>query len=542
MKKNTEGLDVKYKKHKAGVTLASKVFFSVLVTEFFIMILLSRIDFLRNAPHIVIAAFDTFLLGLVIITVIHYTFRPLVKMLLAMERIERGEAGVRLEVPSSTELAVIAEGVNHMLEGLSESYRKVKDSQRLLAGITDGIDEEIMLIDKSYKIIWANKKAREASSLSEVEIAGQYCYKLTHSLNEPCKFPLHSCPLQEIGDGDKAVSRLHTHFDMKGNSFYVEVAAYPLYDEIGEVCRYIHISRDVTDRIAMIKEIEAANEKLQEYSHRLEHMVDERTMKLRKNMEDMSRINEKLKKTQSQLIQAGKMAAIGQLASGVAHEINNPLAIILNNIQLVRMQIQQKNISVFGTDIMAYIKMVEDSVLRCKRITQALYDFSHVSQDKFELFFVNDAIEKTLALIEYETTLHNISFVKELQPDMPKIFGDFQALQQVFLDVIVNARWAIEQHSDKRAGVITIKSAYKQGDRDLCILISDTGVGISEKNISRIFEAFFTTKEVGQGTGLGLSIAYNIIRQHHGNIEAKSVEGQGAAFIISLPIFGAHSV
>lgn len=541
MKKSIDGVKVAVRKRRVGLTLASKVFLSVLLTEFFIMVLLANVPFLRDAPQLTIAFLDTFLLGLVVIMVIHFTFRPLVKMLKAMERIEQGEVGVRLEVSSSAELSIIAEGVNHMLEGLSESYHRIRDSQKLLSGITDGIDEEIMLIDRNYKILWANKKARDACSLSEEEIVGQYCYKLTHSLNEPCKFPLHSCPLQEVVSGGKVVSRLHTHFDMKGNSSYVEVAAYPLFDEKGEVNQYIHISRDVTDRISMIKEIEAANEKLQEYSRRLEHMVDERTTKLRKSMEEMSRMNEKLKKTQSQLVQSGKMAAVGQLASGVAHEINNPLAIILNNIQLIKIQFQKKEVFADNADVMSYIKMVEDSVARCKRITQALYDFSHVSQDKFELFFVTDAIEKSLALIEYETTFHNIVFKKEFQPGIPKIFGDFQALQQVFLDVIVNARWAIEQHGDNCHGTIMIKTEYETGARDLRVLISDTGIGINEKNMPRIFEAFFTTKEVGQGTGLGLSIAYNIIRQHHGNIEARSVKGEGATFIITLPIFGDHA-
>ncbi|MFH1691990.1 MAG: ATP-binding protein [Candidatus Omnitrophota bacterium] len=532
---------VKVGRRIAGMTLSAKVFYSVLVTEFIIMVLLSRVEFLKDAPQIVVAALDTFLLGLVIIAVIHFSFRPLVEMLKSMEKIESGQTNVRLKVPVSRELASLAEGINHMLGGLAESYHKVEESENLLAGIADGIDEEIMLIDKDFKIIWANKKARESCSIPSSEVIGNYCYKLTHSLNEPCKFPLHGCPLQETGKEGKVVSSLHTHFDMKGNSLYVEVAAYPLYDEKGKVDRYIHISRDVTDRIAMIKEIEAANEKLKDYSHRLEHMVDERTTKLRKNMEEISRINEKLKKTQSQLVQTGKMAAVGQLASGVAHEINNPLAIILNNIQLIKIWIQQKNISDSDVDFASYVKMVEDAVSRCKKITQALHDFSHVSQEKFELFYVNDAIEKTLALIEYETTLHSISFEKDLQANMPKIFGDFQALQQVFLDIIVNARWAIEKHSDKRKGLITIKTVYEPGDHYVRVFIMDSGIGISEKNISRIFEAFFTTKEVGEGTGLGLSIAYNIIRQHHGNIEVKSMEGEGATFVISLPLFGEHT-
>lgn len=524
-------------RQKIGITLSARVFFSILVTEFVIMIFLFRVPFLKHMPQVSIAILDTLLLSFVAVMVIHYAFRPFTRMIKIMERIKNGEAGVRLSVPHGGEMAIIAEEINHMLDGLAESYRKVEDSQKLLAGIADGIDEEIMLVGKDFKVLWANKKAKEACASPYSQIIGNYCYKLTHSLNEPCKFPLHHCPLVEIEQKGKAVSSLHTHFDMKGNSFYVEVIAYPLYDEHAEIKQYIHISRDVTDRITMIKEIETANKKLQEYSSRLEHMVDERTMRLRRNMEELARMNEELKKTQSQLVQAGKMAAVGQLASGVAHEINNPLAIILNNIQLVKMGLREKNIGGSSEDFQGYFQMMENSVLRCKKITQALHDFSFVSSDRFELLSVNDAIEKTLVLVEYETTLRNISFKKDLQPDMPKVFGDFQALQQVFLDMIVNARWAIQEKADKKESVIAIKSEYKEGDSFIRVFIRDSGIGIEEKIIPRVFEAFFTTKEVGEGTGLGLSIAYNIIRQHHGTIEVKSVKGEGSTFIVALPIF-----
>lgn len=525
------------RKHKIFITLSARVFFSILMTEFIIMIFLFRLPFIRRMPQISIAVLDTLLLSLVAIMVIHYAFRPFTEMIKTMERIKNGEAGVRLNMSCGGEMAFIAEEINRMLDGIAESYRKVEDSQRLLAGIADGIDEEIMLVSKDFKVVWANKKAREACALPYSQIVGNYCYKLTHSLNEPCKFPLHHCPLVEIEQKGKAGSSLHTHFDMKGHSFYVEVTAYPLYDENAEIKQYIHISRDVTDRMTMIKEIETANKKLQEYSFRLEHMVDERTMKLRRNMEELAKINEELKKTQSQLIQAGKMAAVGQLASGVAHEINNPLAIILNNIQLVKIMLRDKNIDDSSKDLQGFLQMMEDSVLRCKKITQALHDFSFVSPDKFELFSVNDAIEKTLVLVEYETALQNISFKKNLQPGMPKVFGDFQALQQVFLDMIVNARWAIQKKAGKKESVIVMKSEYKEGDSFIRIFIQDSGIGIEEKIIPRIFEAFFTTKEVGEGTGLGLSIAYNIVKQHHGTIEVKSARGEGSTFIVALPIF-----
>lgn len=269
------------------------------------------------------------------------------------------------------------------------------------------------------------------------------------------------------------------------------------------------------------KELKQANEELARFSHLLEERVVERT--------------KELKETQAQLIQSSKMSAIGQLAAGVAHEINNPLTGVLNNVQLIKINIQQRkdfNIA----DFKEVLDVVEESAVRCKNITSSLLDFAHIAEGKpHKLIFVNEVIEKTASLIERQMQLENIFIHKQLPGDLPPVLGDPQLLQQVIFDILSNAHWAVQEKSKQEGGLIAIKAFYEPKTESVIVSISDNGIGIPEESFNRIFEPFFTTKPVGEGTGLGLSIAYNIIKQHKGSIEVESRVNKGTTFKIRLP-------
>ncbi|MFA5157321.1 MAG: ATP-binding protein [Candidatus Omnitrophota bacterium] len=244
---------------------------------------------------------------------------------------------------------------------------------------------------------------------------------------------------------------------------------------------------------------------------------------------------EKLKQTETQLIQSAKMASIGQLAGGVAHEINNPLTGVLNNVQLIRMEAESR--AQFSVDdFKELLSVIEESALRCKRITQSLLDFSRASARSFQPLSLNELTGKVIVLISHEMQLQNIFIRTELEPNLPLISGDPQLLQQVIFDIISNAKWAIEKKSGKGGGKIVIRTSYDHDIKQVTLSISDTGIGISKENIGKVFDPFFTTKSVGEGTGLGLSIVYSIIKEHMGNIRIESEPEKGTVFTIELPV------
>jgi PAS domain S-box-containing protein len=255
----------------------------------------------------------------------------------------------------------------------------------------------------------------------------------------------------------------------------------------------------------------------------------------KKAEEELKRAYEQLKATQAQLVQSAKMASVGLLAGGVAHEINNPLTGVLNNVQLIRMIAEQKKEFSFE-EFKELLVVIEESAIRCKKITQSLLDFSRASRGNFQSVSLNDIVEKIIVLIGHELNLQDVLIKKELEPALPLVLGDSQLLQQAIFDMVSNARWAIKKRSEKEPGLIAIKTQYDAGKNMACVFILDNGIGISKEGLSHVFEPFFTTKPVGEGTGLGLSIVYSIIKAHKGNVEVESEENKGTIFKICLPV------
>ncbi len=377
------------------------------------------------------------------------------------------------------------------------------DENRFNKTVFDGMPEEIFVINPDdFKIKKVNKTLLDALKLREEDILGKHCYEVTHCKSSLCEPPDDICPLKETLKISKYSTSEHIHYDSLGNQRYVEVSTLPLFDKKGKIFQVVHLTHDITDR----KEIE-------------------------KKLLDASK---EFAVIQSQLVQTEKMASIGQLAGGVAHEINNPLTGVLNNVQLIKMMAgtsQEFN----QLELKEMLDVIEESALRCKKITESLLDFSHASMGAFQTVSLNVIIDKITGLIGNEMRLRSIFIQKELQANLPTVQGDPQLLQQVIVNLISNAKWAIEKKFVKSGGLITIKTKIKEDDKCVQVDISDNGVGIPEDKLDKIFEPFFTTKQVGSGTGLGLYIVSNIIRKHRGVIQVESRVNEGATFKISLP-------
>jgi signal transduction histidine kinase len=305
------------------------------------------------------------------------------------------------------------------------------------------------------------------------------------------------------------------------------------------------------------------HEALRELNEQLELRVNQRTAalenanrQLTQNIIELKQVNQKLESTQSQLLQSEKMASIGQLAAGVAHEINNPIGFVNSNLSTLEKYIVSLG-SVLGAyeqlekqlganalaevaeikrkidlpylleDIPNLLKESQDGLARVKLIVQNLRDFSHVDESKWQLANLESCMDSTLNVASNEIK-YKAEVIKKYA-GLPQVECMPSQINQVFLNLLVNAAQAIETK-----GVITIRTGIQ--DSEVWLEVEDTGKGIPAENLKKIFDPFFTTKPVGKGTGLGLSVSFGIVQKHGGRIDVRSESGKGTTMRVWLPI------
>lgn len=331
--------------------------------------------------------------------------------------------------------------------------------------------------------------------------------------------------LCEPGAAQVATYPVHTRHELLGVLVFAspEVGMTERYEETLPLMRVVAL---LFAHVMVRQEIETL---LNDYSINLERKVEERT-------NDLKVAYQTLKQTQSQLLQAGKMASIGQLAAGVAHEINNPVGYVKSNLHSLReyaRELQQKLGGAHADLLDEMHEMLDESIEGTRRvddIVSNLRTFSRMDRGERTLASVNELIETTLTVIRNE-----IKYTAEVERDfgeVPDIYCSPDRLNQVFVNLLINAAQAIEDRG-------TIRITTGQDEDTVMVQISDTGRGITAEDQERIFEPFFTTKDVGQGTGLGLSIVYDIVTAHGGTISVDSEPGVGSTFTLALPIQGA---
>lgn len=237
----------------------------------------------------------------------------------------------------------------------------------------------------------------------------------------------------------------------------------------------------------------------------------------------------RLEETQQQLIQSEKLAALGQLVAGVAHELNNPLAVIAGYADMLQSGIAKPE------DMGRMVESLNSEARRAIGIVQGLLTFSRPSPPYREKISINEVVNRSLELWSVQSGANEVQVALELQPDLPQTMADFNQMQQVFTNLIMNAGHAM----GRGGGNLTIKT--QQAADALRIIFKDDGPGISREHISKVFDPFFTTKERGKGTGLGLSICYGIVMEHGGKLTAASESGAGATFTVELPLIAGNA-
>ncbi len=335
----------------------------------------------------------------------------------------------------------------------------------------DAITAPVQIVSGDYEILRANLTLASVSGKDIAKIIGKRCYEAFAGRDTPCE----GCPLRGALEKDaKIVSPLGNEIARRD----FEASAYPLTggETRGSAVVYY---RDVTEE----------------------------------------------RRLQREVIQQEKMAAIGMLAGGVAHEINNPLGGILAFTQLMKRNVGGNE------SMLSDLEEVERAALRCKKIVADLLDFSRTSKDRERVLVdVNVILEKVFPFLQREMRSYNVELEFRGEPRLPPVLANPDRLQQVFINLMTNAC-----HAMQKGGALFVETSSESNGKRVVIRVKDTGHGISKDICDRIFDPFFTTKEPGKGTGLGLSISYRIVKDHGGEIGCSAAEGGGTIFTVMLP-------
>ncbi len=382
--------------------------------------------------------------------------------------------------------------VAYIIESIRDVTR-IKHMESELSGIKEFISRvvhssasAIVAADRHGNIQLMNRAAKELFGVDE---KNNKVIKSAKQLYPPgiAKKIMRMLRDESIGGKGKLPSTVITILDTNGREIPVEMSAAIIYDEEGNETATMAIYNDLREKLE---------------------------------------IEKKLKETQKQLAQTEKMASLGQLAAGVAHEINNPLTGILMYASLIKEQIDE------SSPLREDVECIIEDANRCKDIVKSLLVYSRRTDSRRSIIHVNQLVEQSLKLTRNQKVFGNIRIVKELADEMMLLNVDTNKLSQVILNLVMNAADAMEGK-----GTLTIRTYRDKARKKVFIEVSDSGCGIPEENLSKIFDPFFSTKSKGKNTGLGLSIAYGIIEEHGGRIYVKDTGPHGTTFLVELPMF-----
>jgi two-component system NtrC family sensor kinase len=394
-------------------------------------------------------------------------------------------------------------------KAIGREERKLRERNKEMETILNGIRDFILVINPDMTIVEANESFLQKMGYSQENVIGKKCYEVYYSESQPCDLQRDGCPLQEVVRNHSLARKTRKRVMPDGEVRYYEVSIYPVWAKSGKVSKFIHISRDVTQYRREEEEI----------TRRLEQMVAERTRQLTE--------------THQKLLHQDKMASLGKLSAAVVHEINNPIAGILNLIMLIKRILSEESMDAKALEqFKHYLNLMDTETRRTSRIVGNLLAFSRQSKMEMKSVDINRLVEEILLLTTNLLKIASVKVETRLDPELPILIGSSDQLQQVFMNLVSNAAQAMEP---KDGGLLQIETKRSPRDGHVLIEVRDTGVGIPEDHLSRLFEPFFTTKK-GKGVGLGLSVAYGIVQEHQGSIKVKSKLGEGATFSVELPI------
>ena len=468
---------------------------------------------------------------------------PIKELAQATGFLARGELDTRVQVKAYGEVRMLVEAFNQMAQDLKKSTV----SKEYVDNIIGSMNETLIVISCQGSVVRMNKAACRLLGYEEEEL-----------IDQPIEVILSEEPggraslLESLREQGNLAETEKTYHANDGRRIPVLFSASEIRTGAG-MLGYVCVAYDITNRKLAEKMLLQAQAELLTNHEVLKQLYAQRSAQA----EELTKAYAELKTTQAQMIQNEKLASIGQLAAGVAHEINNPIAFINSNLGtlgkyfgriLSFLEIQGKAFGALQNaeieaelaqerrrlkldhileDTGRVVEESQDGVQRITKIVNGLKMFARKDEEQQQEADINAGLESTISVIwnelKYKVTLHRVT------GEIPKIRCYPGQLNQVFMNLLVNASQAIENK-----GEITV--ATREEDGNVVVSISDTGSGMPESVLQHIFEPFFTTKEAGKGTGLGLSISYDIVKKHNGEITVESEVGKGTTFKVSLPI------
>lgn len=443
---------------------------------------------------------------------------PLESLKKGFEALSGGKLAYRVDVHTGDELEEIGRSFNSMAESLSEINMKLRDLSERHSKLVQMAPDGIMLKDmETNSYVDANPAACDLIGYTPEELRA----KKLEEIFPPDKYQSYRQVFRRWAHDGKGYLHDAEVINKDGRTVPVEIAGSVL--EINGKLYIQEIWRDLAERKGFQV---AVNRHIEE----LESMVRERTSKLNNSLSELAVAYERLKDSEQKLIESAKLASLGEMGAGIAHELNSPLAGILSitEVLLNRMPPEDPNHKL--------LERIKDAAVRSKYIILDMLTYARPGKTVFEPMFLNETVRATLLLFSSEIKTSSIEIAVDFDTELPKVFGNKGQIMEVILNVLKNARDAMYGN-----GKIMIKTwVAKEGENEYGVAeIRDTGPGIPQEIADRIFDPFFTTKEKGGGLniGLGLSIAKSIIKEHGGKIEAESRIGEGAVFRIYVPVW-----
>jgi two-component system NtrC family sensor kinase len=348
------------------------------------------------------------------------------------------------------------------------------NSRNTLRTLFDSLPTSIYIIDPDFRLCAVNLQRARRTGKGPSELIGMRCYEALYGRADICP----GCKVFDTLSSGRSTTRLKRDWDRDSELFEWEISSYPIYSKDESVVQAILLDQDITEK----------------------------------------------RRLEANLVQSEKLAAVGQLAAGIAHEINNPLTAILANAQMLRQELPPED------DLQELVELISRAGSRAAQVVRNLLDLARKEKYEYSLTDINETILRSLELLQHELVSKSIQLVFDPDLNLPRVKASKDHLESVWLNLITNSIDAIK-NGNREISITTSRSK-----NEVQVTIADSGEGIPPESINRIFEPFYTTKSTGSGTGLGLSVTHRIIQQHDGRILVDSELDRGTQFTVCLPI------